>query len=72
MILLKESLLEKKLLPEIKAKIPVLNIERTLSVCLLHVGVCVCILLMTRKVTSSGLQNTSPNAAEILNIICLH
>ena len=51
MILLKESLLEKKLLPEIKAKIPVLNIERALSVCLLHVRVCVCILFMTRKVT---------------------
>jgi len=51
MILLKESLLEKKLLPEIKAKIPVLNIERALSVCLLHVRVCVCILFMTRTLT---------------------
>jgi hypothetical protein len=51
MILLKESLLENKLWPLIKAKIPVLTIERALSVCLLHVRDCVCILFMTRKVT---------------------
>ena len=51
MILLKESLLEKKLCPEIKAKIPVLTTERTLSVYLLHVRVCVCLLFMTRNVT---------------------
>jgi hypothetical protein len=51
MISLKESLLKKKLLPEIKAKIPALSIERALCVCLLHVKVCVCNLFMNQKVT---------------------